>query len=90
MFGKTKPIHLCPTIAAVALFPRDNNRSIQGFLSPFLFRAKARQSASEKATDSLANRIVPEIEHLLPDEVLDFGSHTVAVTTLDGLSLIHI
>lgn len=57
---------------------------IISILFRFLLRAKARQSASEKAPESKANQIVPEIEHLLPDEVFDFGSHTVAVTTLDG------
>lgn len=41
-----------------------------------------------KNCDSASNRIVPEIEHLLPDSIKDFGSHTVAVTHIDSLTAI--
>jgi hypothetical protein len=38
---------------------------------------------------SSSNKIVPEIEHLLPTDVHDLGSHTVSVTHIDDLSSIH-
>lgn len=51
---------------------------------------KAREKAKEDLKrnpgggQSLSSRILPEIQHLLPSEVQDYGSHVVAVTHLSG------
>ena len=44
---------------------------------------KEARDIAESKTSSTSNRIIPEIEHLLPDKVRDFGSHTVSFTVVD-------
>ena len=57
----------------------------------FFFREKAREQVlhARDGGQSSSNRIVPEIEHLLPTKVEDIGTHTVSIThinSLDGLT----
>jgi hypothetical protein len=54
--------------------------------APF-FREKARDFVSRQRAGEMSssNKIVPEIEHLLPTAVHDLGSHTVSVTHIDDL-----
>ena len=52
---------------------------------------KAREFVEKQRSGELSSshRIVPEIEHLLPTDVHDLGSHTVSVTHIEDLSSIH-
>ncbi len=40
----------------------------------------------DSSASSSSHRVVPEIEHLLPSQVSDLGSHTVSVTPIDDLA----
>ena len=57
-------------------------------MSNCCFREKAREFVQRQQAGEMSssNKIVPEIEHLLPTAVHDLGSHTVSVTHIDDLA----